>query len=400
MTDEPTPMDTAQGTLPDALLTLTASLAQHTHDTVAGQRMADGWSAGPQGEVSPQQPPCLVSYDALPAAEQGYERQAVLETLKSLVARGYRIVAPDAPAQGPATTPDVGVGPHALEARLAQLQRLQGQPEEFRLLLDLWNTRQAEPSLWQHAPDLYRHLGQRFLMLGAAVQAHEVARAALDHVTPLPDGRTHTPWAEDVALRQIYGLALARTENPAQAQEVLGALRAAGHTDEETLGMLARTWKDLALLAMEEADAALRQHCWREARVLYEEAYQRTGGYWSGINLATLARLGGNDQQARAVAQEVQAQCHAELTRGGDQGPNAYWLWATLGEAALVLGDIRDAGAGHFYRQAHQMAPHDLGSHLTTRRNAYWLLRWAWHADVARLDRWLPLPTVDGVQTT
>ena len=294
----------------------------------------------------------------------------------------------------------MGAGPHALEARLAQLQRLQGQPEEFRLLLDLWNTRQAEPSLWQHAPDLYRHLGQRFLMLGAAVQAHEVARTALDHMTPLPDGHTHTPWAEDVALRQIYGLALARTENPAQAQEVLGALRAAGHIDEETLGMLARTWKDLALLAMEErmrrsaSTAGVKRVCSMKKPTSGPGATGR-GSTWppspgSGVTISRRVR------SPRRCRRSVTPSGPGAATRA----PNAYWLWATLGEAALVLGDIRDVGAGHFYQQAHQVAPHDLGSHLTTRRNAYWLLRWAWHADVARLDRWLPLPTVDGVQTT
>src|SRR5262249_5770861 len=150
-------------------------------------------------------------------------------------------------------------------------------------------------------------------------------------------------------------------------QQVLEALRAEGHSDEETLGLLAHTWKDLALLA---TDATSRQHCWQQARGLYEEAYRRSGGYWTGINAATLARLGGDDQRARAVAQEVQEQCRTELARVGDQSAEAYWPWATLGEAALVLGDVRDAGAGRYYRQAYQVAPNDFGSHLTTRRNA------------------------------
>ena len=190
MTDEPKPLDTAPVTLPDDLLPLTEFLAQHTDDVST--------------------------------------RQAALETLKLLAAHGYRIVAPAEPAPPLVTMPDVEAGPHDLDARLAQLQSIQGQPHEFRLLLDMWNTRQAEPSLWQHSPALYRHLGHRCLMLGAASQAHEVARAALDHVVPLPDGHMHAPWAEDIELRQIYGLALARTAYPEEAQRVLGALRVAG----------------------------------------------------------------------------------------------------------------------------------------------------------------------------
>src|SRR5438105_1946464 len=105
-----------------------------------------------------------------------------METLKMLAAHGYRIVAPDEPAHPPATTPDMTAGPSELDARLAQLQSIQSQPQEFRMLLDMWSTRHAEPSLWQHSPDLYRHLGHRFLRLGAASQAYEVARAALDHI--------------------------------------------------------------------------------------------------------------------------------------------------------------------------------------------------------------------------
>jgi hypothetical protein len=203
MSDEPKLIDTAPVTVPDDLLPLTEFLAQHTDDVST----------------------C----------------QAALEALKLLAAHGYRIVAPAEPAPPPATTPAVEAEPHTLDARLAQLKSFQGQPREFRLLLDAWSTRHAEPSLWQHSPDLYRHLGHRFLALGAAPQAQEVARAALNHVVQLPAGREHAPWAEDIELRQIYGWALARTANPEQAQQVLGALRAEGHSDEETLGLLAST---------------------------------------------------------------------------------------------------------------------------------------------------------------
>src|SRR5262245_6183416 len=107
MTDEPKPLDTAHVTLPDDLLPLTEFLAKHTHDMLARQRMADGWSSGPQRDNPLPQPPCLMSYDALPDAEKAYERQAALETLKILTVRGYRIVAPDEPAPPPATTPDM-----------------------------------------------------------------------------------------------------------------------------------------------------------------------------------------------------------------------------------------------------------------------------------------------------
>jgi hypothetical protein len=48
----------------------------------------------------------------------------------------------------------------------------------------------------------------------------------------------------DVRLRQLQALALARTGAGRLAVEVLEGLVHEGHADEETLGMLARTYKD------------------------------------------------------------------------------------------------------------------------------------------------------------
>ena len=51
----------------------------------------------------------------------------------------------------------------------------------------------------------------------------------------------------DLRLRQLRGLALARSGALQRANEALAALRDEGHSDGETLGLLARTHKDLAL---------------------------------------------------------------------------------------------------------------------------------------------------------
>jgi len=369
MTDEPKPLDTAPVTLPDDLLPLTEFLAQHTDDVST--------------------------------------RQAALETLKLLAAHGYRIVAPSEPAPPPAippaepapppitppaepapplvTMPDVEAGPHDLDARLAQLQSIQGQPHEFRLLLDMWNTRQAEPSLWQHSPALYRHLGHRCLMLGAASQAHEVVRAALDHVVQLPDGYMHAPWAEDIELRQIYGLALARTANPEQAQQVLGALRAAGHTDEETLGMLGRTYKDLAIAA---ATPDQRDQFLKRAAETYAEAYRTSGGYWSGINAATMNLLVGQTAQANELARKVREQCLKEVEgRTGD----SYWEFAALGEAALILHDLSQAT--EWYSRAANEGRNRFGDLQSSRRNARLVLQ-HWNEDPNWIDSYLRIPAV------
>ena len=59
-------------------------------------------------------------------------------------------------------------------------------------------------------------------------------------------GKSHPLWSHDVELRLIRALALARSGNPDDAQRELLKLRKEGNADEETLGILARTFKDQA----------------------------------------------------------------------------------------------------------------------------------------------------------
>ena len=58
-----------------------------------------------------------------------------------------------------------------------------------------------------------------------------------------------TTWPKDVRLRQLQGLALARSGATDRANAILEELRSEGQTAEETLGMLGRTYKDLAASA-------------------------------------------------------------------------------------------------------------------------------------------------------
>ena len=88
---EPRPIDTASVTLPHELVELTERLAENNHDVWAKQRMADGWSYGPHRDDATKKNPDLVPYSELPDSEKEYDRQAVTETLKAIIALGYRI---------------------------------------------------------------------------------------------------------------------------------------------------------------------------------------------------------------------------------------------------------------------------------------------------------------------
>ena len=91
MTYVPRPLDTTQVRLPDFLQQLTEKLAANAHDLWARQRLADGWTLGKERNDQHKKHPCLVPYDQLPESERTYDRQAAMETLKAILALGYRI---------------------------------------------------------------------------------------------------------------------------------------------------------------------------------------------------------------------------------------------------------------------------------------------------------------------
>lgn len=91
MTYTPKPIDTSQVTLPDELLKLTERLAENSHDNWAKQRMSEGWTYGPERDDPTKKHPDLIPYSDLPDSEKEYDRKAAMETLKAIVALGYRI---------------------------------------------------------------------------------------------------------------------------------------------------------------------------------------------------------------------------------------------------------------------------------------------------------------------
>jgi ryanodine receptor 2 len=77
--------------LSDDLLALTEALAERTQDHWARRRIAEGWSWGPERDDAARKHPCLVPYDQLPETEKQYDRDGALETLRTILALGYRI---------------------------------------------------------------------------------------------------------------------------------------------------------------------------------------------------------------------------------------------------------------------------------------------------------------------
>jgi hypothetical protein len=91
---EPKPIDTSGVTLPEEIRQLTERLAENNHDVWARQRLAEGWRFGPSRHDDRKEHPGLVPYDRLPEVEKQYDRNTALETLKAILALGYRIEPP------------------------------------------------------------------------------------------------------------------------------------------------------------------------------------------------------------------------------------------------------------------------------------------------------------------
>src|SRR4051812_27077281 len=88
---DPKPIDTKNVTLDPEVEELTEKLAENNHDHWALQRRADGWRYGPNRDDERKEHPGLVPYAELSDAEKAYDRTSSMETLKTIVALGFRI---------------------------------------------------------------------------------------------------------------------------------------------------------------------------------------------------------------------------------------------------------------------------------------------------------------------
>ena len=210
---------------------------------------------------------------------------------------------------------------------------------------------------------------------GTPEEAANLAEEFLHHGEPLlAFNATQTGlqrWPGHARLRQLQALALARSGDVERANAMLDALAGEGTDDAETLGMLARTHKDLALRGGEAAGRAF--HLEAGFR-LYEKAFESArarqahgGAYYAGINAATMAVLMGDLARGRGLARDVREACN-RLDPGAQDEVSAYWKEATLGEAALILGETQ-AAAAH-YTRAVELAKNRFGDLSTTRRQA------------------------------
>ena len=249
------------------------------------------------------------------------------------------------------------------------LQRVES--ADLSELMSIWRSRLPEEG--SGSPGLFRCLGERILAQGEPLLAYDVVTAGL------------ASWPKDTRLRQLQGLSLARSGATERASAILEDLRRDAQPAEETLGILGRTYKDLAIAA---ATPDQRAQFLKRAAETYTQAFKTSGGYWSGINAGTMNLLVGQTAKASELARKVREQCLKEVK--GSTG-DSYWEFAALGEAALILRDLSQAA--EWYGRAANKGRNRFGDLQSSRRNARLILE-HWNEKPNWIDTYLRIPAV------
>ena len=87
----PKPINIDGIALSEELLQLTEKIAENVHEVWSAGRLAEGWTYGEKRDDALKQTPCLVPYSQLPDFEKEYDRKTAMETLKLVIALGYKI---------------------------------------------------------------------------------------------------------------------------------------------------------------------------------------------------------------------------------------------------------------------------------------------------------------------
>ncbi|MSU23824.1 MAG: DUF4071 domain-containing protein [Opitutus sp.] len=178
----------------------------------------------------------------------------------------------------------------------------------------------------------YEKMAKEAASAGQLLTAIEVARDGLAR------------FGSSRKLRQQMALALAQTGALDGAREMLAELLKESVTDEETLCLQGRVYKEMWRHANDprEATDALQ----RSSRC-YEDAFTLNEAYYPGINLAFTLAARGERYAAEKCAKTVAKLCRTQVKEA--EGAPDGWLLGTLAEALTHRGEIQEAA--EFYRQ-------------------------------------------------
>ena len=340
----PKPVDTSGIELDKSLVDLQEQLSRNIHEVWSQERLENGWVYGGKRDDVNKQHPCLVSYDELSENEKKYDRNSVLETLKLTIKLGYTITPPNA----------VVLPEHEQLVINQQLNSILNSNLLLPELISLW--REHNYTTWQSEPNIYYQLGLCFLKSAEPLLAYDVFSEGLE-CFPDPGNLSDVNQRLYVHMNQQQALALAETGAIKEASIILNRLSdLSKNVDSATLGLLGRTYKEMGLsegIKGKEKKEYLKHSfdCYFNAFEAALKNKNNNNAYYNGINAATVALFQGDTEQSIKIAEQVIIICTEVVSEcERDSIEIMYWVYATLGEAALLLGDVDSAKS--FYQSA------------------------------------------------
>lgn len=213
-------------------------------------------------------------------------------------------------------------------------------------------------SLWKQDSQLYRAFGKQLISAGHHTTAFELTR---EGVTIFPD---------DQRLLHLRALALARGGNIEKADEFAEELLKRDDLDPEirveALSLRGRLLKDGY---QKISNASHRVRYALESARLYFSAYEKTDEWYPAINAASMFCLADEQKQSHQLALEVFQQLQQRYSQSPDT--TDYWLFASLGEACLLLGKSEEAA--DWYQRAVTNAGNRVGDIASMRRQLHLL---------------------------
>ncbi len=200
--------------------------------------------------------------------------------------------------------------------------------------------------------DFYCQLGQRAIELGHPSLAFDILKEGSDRFSNQPE------------LIYWSALACARGGSTQSASELVKGLISKLNKENflypkalELAGRLAKDQREKFSDPKKQLMAAV------QSADHYRRAFAITGNYFPGINAATMSTLAGLEDEGRELAQDVKSICLGAL-KGSDD--DKHWLYATLGEACLLL-NLQDE-AETWYRRGVRCAKSNFGDIASMRR--------------------------------
>lgn len=325
----PKPIDTSKVKLSKELTKLKELISENIHEVWAEQRISEGWTLGPARDDVKKTTPCLIPYDELPDIEKAYDRNTAFETLKTIIALGYKIVDPAHQAKEIVPADEEELEPILIQLRQPSLK--------LATLTRIWESH--NPELWATSSEVYRLLGKHLINVGAPFLAYDVLSEGCD------------AWPKDVKLQQTRAQALIKSGSIESANLIYRSLYYEGHTDGDTLGGLAKTHKELWQQA---TDPGEKQQQLESAYRVYKQSYELNMDWYTGINAATMAVFMGEKEISDQIAEKCLELCLADYEQQKkDPGSDLYWTLATIGEVFLIKCNLKEAEKWYAEAVAH-----------------------------------------------